>query len=1236
MKRVQDKIKDYVEPQAFDEVQDYAQDPARALNAYRFTDATSDLMARWLDTLADLPRDRGAARALAGLRGVGKSHTLAAIAALAAFPDLRQSVADAHVSACARRLLSRPYKVIRVDRGTRATLQQEITDAFARSFGGSEAEWSQEPAVALAIASHRSNGPFLLIIDTAPGHEVRVRRDDGPLLSELAAATKEVNAFVALALDDDIEGADGANVALSGAFQIDYLDPEHLYRIADLHLFPKNAQARSALREIYKTLRDTVPGFNWSEPRFAAIYPIHPLIADVSSAVRLYATKFAFLTFASAAGTRAASRPALSLIVLDEIFDGTEADLRRAEDLRAAFKAYDELVTRAVPQLPIGQRLQAKLTLKGLFILSLDGRGATARELCAAMLFYDEARPGAAIERIEGMLSCFAGALTQQGMLKREPDKGETRYRFGIKSSTEFVSALAASAGHLKAGAAALSELLCGVARARYQDWSLGPANVDAQPAAVDFTLMWRGTRRYGLLSWQAANDKGSARAENNAEFKLALHDVEPAPAGSLKSVDATAHDWEVLVLAPSDAGASEALNDTSSRFSSGPANFLSGPAGERPRARATWRPARLTAEEMESLRRLIALRTDASLLENFGDTARAAEHTYLAHAERIWSRLYLDDGRFVTASGEHALSEDARHASTLAATLAAVVSPLLEALYPQHPAFASMLGEEEVAQLVGGLFSGANQAEASVQELARLFAAPLGLASLRGGGYALEIDEQALKQPWVREVLSMTDAAGNEMVPFPDLAAKLRRAPYGFQPETQHLILAALVAQRHIELVTEGGDRISRRTLDRTLRWDEIAGFARIKTVLHSAEELTGWARHLTGREELCSIAAPEAREAVRVALNDWLSEWRELRLLEKFDTLPDEGLTTHAWDLAASVRKSFSVAADAIEATLSETLSLEEGLQRVADAFGDSLDQFKGNVSHLSKLKCFTAELKRREHVRAYLMTAEPTSVDQIESARRELQTLADDVHSLFLEASVNRFNLLWREFQAQYIEHYALMHDRTMGSTTGRRAIDQLTRSDEWRDFETLSQLSIVNRQYWDDALRLLAQARTIHCALPVRQILQHRPLCDCSFRLARVAAFAYLPQALEDATHAGRMAHRRTLALWCQPLAHALEALAQDELKSVMINRARALAGLLAQGKLPLLFTSSEVQLIETALQRTSLPPLRVTLPVNGHALLTRDEMAARFKQWLDDLPDYPAFVEIVSESVGDAS
>ncbi|HLL76480.1 MAG TPA: hypothetical protein VK421_14605, partial [Pyrinomonadaceae bacterium] len=142
MKRTQDKIKDFVEPQAYEEVRDFAADPARALAAYRFTDATSDLLARWLDSLADLPRGRGAAHALAGLRGVGKSHALAAFGALVGSEALRQTVADAHVGSSARRLASRRHEVVRVERGTRAALTDELGDAFAKVFGGDAQGWA--------------------------------------------------------------------------------------------------------------------------------------------------------------------------------------------------------------------------------------------------------------------------------------------------------------------------------------------------------------------------------------------------------------------------------------------------------------------------------------------------------------------------------------------------------------------------------------------------------------------------------------------------------------------------------------------------------------------------------------------------------------------------------------------------------------------------------------------------------------------------------------------------------------------------------------------------------------------------------------------------------------------------------------------------------------------------------------------------------------------------------------
>lgn len=1211
MKRAQDKIRDFIEPQAYEEVQNYGADPARALAAYHFTDATSDLLARWLDALADLPRQRGAARALAGLRGVGKSHALAVFGALASVPDLRSTVADAHVATSARRLLNRRCVVARVERGTRPSLIDELRDAFVAAFGGNEAEWMHEPAAMLAIAASRaSDAPLVVIVDTSFGRQMRVQRDDGPILSALAAATEQVNVFVALALDDDIEGADGANVALAGSFHIDYLDPEHLYRVADLHLFQKDAHGRAALHDIYAFLRKSVPGFNWSEPRFAAIYPVHPLVADVAPAVRLYAPTFAFLPFAAASVSRATNRPALSLIGLDEVFDRTEYELRKAEDLREAFAVYDSLVTNALAQIPIMQRLQAKLVLKGLFILSLDGRGATARELAAGLLLYDEKLPEANLEHVREMLQRFAKAAPADALGQLE-DVGEIRHRFNISASAGFDGALAAAAKSVDDEAT--NDLLRVAARTRFEDWPFTETGGGARLREdAELLLMWRGMSRRGRLVWQAM-EEGYAPLSSRADSKK----------------ERDANDWEIVMLAPRIAGDDFSAGGNASAHDDGESATWS--------PFAVWSPAALTAEETESLRRLVALRTDTSLMFEFGETARAAERTHASLVERIWTRLYMDDGLLLTGDVPHPFTDEARAAATLAEMLGRLLAPMFGARYPQHPVFAEPLGETEVARLVSGLFGGANQGSASVQELARLFAAPLGLVSLRGEVYALEPGDQVLKQSWVRDVLALTDEADGEVVPLEEIYRRLRGEPYGLMGEAQHLILAALVAQRRVELVTESGDRIGRRTLDLKLKWDDIAGIARAATLLHGAEELTEWARLLTHQPGLSSIADPAAREGVRTSLAEWLEAWRSTHLLENFDALPDAGLTTRTWKLAAGVRKSFGAAADAVEAALADIISLEEGLQRVADVFGDSSEQFERNTEQLTQLSNFIAGLSGRERARAYLAMAEPTTVDEIESARRELSAMIEDMQSLFDRESNRRFDILWREFHARYGEHYATMHAETVGANSNRRALDALTRGEEWREFEALSSLSIINRQHWEQAEDLLHQARNSYCDLNVRQLLGERPSCVCSFRLSRRSALTDLPRDLAETLEHGRVACRRTLSLLSTPLAIALDAIARREGETELASRARSLSGAFARGTEHAHFTRADVQLIEQALQRMATPPpVRVRVPAGEYGLLTRDELRARLNQWLDELPDQPALVEVVSESDGDGA
>jgi hypothetical protein len=1207
MKRPQEKIKDLVEPQVFDEVTDHGADPARALASYRFTDTTSLLLARWLDALSELSRGEGRARALAGMRGVGKSHTLAAFSALATTPELRAQIADAHVATSARRLLNRRHLLVRVERGTRQTLGEEFAAALARAFGGDESQWTnQYAAQTLAIAASRAgDAALVLVIDTAFGRQTRVKRDDGAFLSELATASQSVNAFVALALDDDIADADGANVALAGTYQIDYLDPEHLYRIADLYVLRKNAAARAALHDIYLALRSTVPGFNWSESRFAALYPIHPLVADVSAAVRLYSQTFAFLPFASSAAMKAVGRPALSLVLLDEVFDRTEQDLRRAPELREAFAAYDELTAAASAQFPVMQRLQAKLILKGLFILSLEGRGATAREMCVALLFYDENSTAAptAVERVTQILARLAETAPHAITQMHDAD-GVIRYRFQISASQKFESAIDAAADRLAPAdnAAHLIEaLLTNAARARFEDYPFTD-EAETKTNAADFYLRWRGTARRGCIIRHQSETP--ARDEAN-------------------------YDWEILLLSPNETidAAPHSLTQTESNAASPP-------------LRIVWQPAALKADEVSTLRRLHALKTDEQLTRNFGDTARAMLNSLTAQAERIWARIYLDNGALFFNGEKISFGDEARSSATLSGALASLFAPFLDARFTKHPNFAELLDKRSAAILIDAFFADAKTGDERAQRLARVFAAPLGLVTLRGGAYTLEAGDAALRHEWIRDVLALTEAANGEVVPLKDVRAALVRAPYGFSTEAQHLVFAALVAQRRIELVTKNGDRITRRTLDRSIKWDEIAGIARAATILHSAEELTVWARLLIGAEDLPSIADPAAREAVRAGLDEWLADWRARGVLERFDSVPDRGLTRRTWNLAKNVGKTFGAAADAIEMALAEDISLEEGLQRVADAFGDAKEKFAESSSQLEELAQFADGIERREKARAYLAAAEPTDDAEIERARIELIALAADPHDLFDGARRARFEERWSEFHARYTEHYALLHERAMGNLSDaaeigeRRRFEEFLRGAMWREFEMLSTLSIFNPQIWREASALVESGRrsaTVRCDLPVRQLLVAQPRCACAFSAARFVPFGRLTHELQDLVKLGLAAYRRTLAIIAKPLAQTLEELTRAD-DSINRQRARELADAFVQGRTLAPLTFEDIEIIERAIERLdTLAPVRLNLPMNSYGLMTRDELTARLRQWLDDLPTSSLLVEVVSEN-----
>ncbi len=521
------------------------------------------------------------------------------------------------------------------------------------------------------------------------------------------------------------------------------------------------------------------------------------------------------------------------------------------------------------------------------------------------------------------------------------------------------------------------------------------------------------------------------------------------------------------------------------------------------------------------------------------------------------------------------------------------------------QPAVTQSMGEPApvLTQAANGATNKATKADEVEPSPKRVDAAQpnAALASDKNEGAAVK-DEAAFKATFKE------DAAVKESVSVKDNGAAVK--DWG-----------AVAKDENVAAVDEGG----------AIKDEGVAGDAEPTPL--SAESIE-WACLLTGAE---SLGAESSREEVSAALAAWVGEWRGRGLRQKFELLPDWCLTTRVWKTDADVRKSFGRAGAAVEAALVGKATLASALRHVAEAFGHSRERFALRSRALEDLKGFVESQPERERVRAYLAAAEATGVDEIETARRELLNISEDSNN-FLDASRRaRFERLWRMFRAHYGEHYAAAHDKTVGGRDLRAALIELRRGERWREFEALARLPVVSTQVWRQSETLLRLAEGGRCTMPVRVILETRPACACRFRLSRAPELEELPRELETLMERGLEVYRRTLLMLGASLAISLDALGRREADETVASRARSLASGLAQGHLPERLTRQDVALVERALRRMPAPPpVRVVAPNGDAGLLTREELRARFEQWLDELPEQPVLIEVVSNAEAHAT
>ena len=1093
MKRIQEKVKDLIEVRAYQNLQNFLADPIKTLTSYHFTDMTADMMAKWLDAAAAVQKETGRAMALAGYRGVGKSHFLATLGAILANPELRSAVTEPHVAAAAQQLKRRRHPVAYIKRGTRDTLLEELKDAIALTFGMDVEMLSNDLNYLLKTAAENDTElPFVLIFDTAFEREARVARDDGVLLGEIAEIAAKLNIFTAVALDDDIAGADGVNASISALFGIDYLDQEHLYRIVDTHIFPKHRQSRALLHEIYEYFRQVLPHFRWSEPRFTSLYPMHPIILEIAPFVRLYAPEFALLGFASVAGAKIMGRPASSLITLDEVFDRVENSLRKVKDLEETFAAFDKIGSEVIGQIPVMQRLHAKLILKALLLLSLDGEGVNAGEIGAAMLVYDENNPHKSADEIEQILDSFSAALPNN--ITRTADEGrEVRYYLKTENKETFNNALSETAAKMPPDV--VEKIMRRMMRERFSDWNMPD---DANWA--DSQITWRGGHRRGRISWSWDE-----------------RETLPAMGEFL--------DWELVIVNTGHEVSKENVSD------------------EVPKV--FWKPAPLRKEETDAILRFYALLTDEDLRAEYSEQIRAAGHAHTLTVEKIFTRTFFNDAKLVIDGFDIEFSDEAKAELNLSGVFSVMLEPLFEGRFANHPYFAAPLGMSEVSLLVNDLFASANSNVGETQRLAETFALPLGLVTLYKNTYIIETEAKLKQIPLAQKVLELVNEKPSETVSLKTINFHLKKEPFGLVREAQHLILTALVAQRQIEFVTTKGDRISRRSLDLQIIWDDIEGVAKPAGKVYSSQRLTDWARILTGANTFKTIDVPEDEDAIIHALNGWLTEWKKSGVIERFSELPDDILNVNIWAVSVQAEKTFGTVAETVKSILENFIPLEEGLHRIADTFSDSEDEFFNTTRNLIVLDDFINGEKLREKIWSYLAICENTDDYEIESLREHILDLLEENYHQPNEALNSRLENLWGKFLTKYSEHFASNHDFVMKSHHLQEKFDEIMRSDAWWEFESLSKYEIFRPTFWQEAQENCRQFKELDCHFNVREMLDKHPFCACSFNLSQIGEWENLPETLQKNIEQGRTSYRRTLQMLNEDLTPMLNEISKSD-------------------------------------------------------------------------------------------
>lgn len=1235
-------IKDYVEYRKVDYLPSVSSsNRAECLRTFLPTDGLIELLSRILDSISREIGERNkslqepASVLLTGGHGVGKSHLLSVMFNLISQPGaLAPGLNDPRVQSTIAAIRAIDPLCIWIDLGqrTEVSLPELVLTQILHEYQQRFNKQVIDPAIIPGIDTIKAHElitfniaterPILLAIDglskRAASRDVPQLNADIEFLSFMGYSSKSTRLFLVVAAHEDFFspksplGIDSTLMAQTlENFKIEWIDRANLKEIIVRYLFRKSPRQRQDVQKLHAFIKAKLPNFQYSESDFCDTYPFHPLIFDLAEKIKSKVPGFSLLDFVNTTYPKVASHRAISLVVIDSVFDRLEYEIKNSPQNQRLYRVYQNLAENAVPRLQDKFRLWGKMLLKASFMFTLADRNPSVRDLADALLLFEDSE-GLSYNLVGMLLGQMEKAV--EGGFTTSDDRLDRTYRLGTADLREELNKyLAGIAAQIPDSDARLAELLPEAAAEIFPDWSLGKdLGRGALQQLSPLQAFWRGTERPGyclfserFLPPNAQNPDEPPEVTQIAQRLPSAQDpFQPAAAAESDAdiaQETPAVEW-LLWMEP--IGLPEQVSE--SLKPSKPTEVH-------------WLPAQPSSEELEQLKRVLALRlTEKSASSDFAAAdLQVLRDELKSSLANLFRELYLFRGKIVTQSRSQSFNQGHLESRSFRAFLSYLLKPNFDLLYSLHPDFGGEpLAENHVLRINRDLFAGQDPTNQDVQRLAARFALPLGLVSQSEGLYELNL---SLTPPaFLTQVIQYLETLEAVEKPNRVLYQMLHRPPFGLTETSLQLILAALVADGQIELFDpRSNTTISRENSATVQSFQSFDYFRRIPSHKdYPTEVLTQWCRLVTGRQELSDIATSRGREAALGALTEWLRSWRQLGIPRRLDTLPNEFLTTQMWRKLTWTKHRFEQVAELVESILQKETSLIQGMGKIIALFGEKVALLEKASRDLVELSHFIHWMEDFLGARKYLLASEKTSQPEIEAKRQKLIEWMESPHDLIASDRRSEFDALFREFKEQFMDYYATQHDQTVGPLGKFERLVELESAPETRNLQLLSALPLGDSSYLNYLDEWIADFRDHRCSLPVRDLLLERPSCQCGFKLSHPLDLNQVVEDLRSFLQLGIAQHKHILSYY-RP---AIEAKLVDESGSPIKN-AELIRALLEENSFPEL-TQEVIDQVNSFLddhllqEKLAAPP-----PVAALAgRFSKRELQTRIQNWLDSLSD----------------